>query len=607
MDHKGTQYMSMPSKPRPCETLGDWRRTHHCAQLTIGDAGREVCLMGWVQFRRDHGGLIFIDLRDREGLTQLVFNPGIAPGAHERAHVLRTEYVLAVRGTVRPRPEGMRNSSLVTGDIEVDVLDWKLLNISSTPPFPIEDRAEVSEATRLEYRYLDLRRPKCTRNLVTRHNVNQAVREFLNRHGFLELETPMLTRSTPEGARDFLVPSRLNPGQFYALPQSPQLFKQLFMIAGMDRYYQIVRCFRDEDLRSDRQPEFTQIDMELSFVDQDQVMDLAEAMIRQVFQSTIGLSLPDPFPRMTYAQSIAEYGLDKPDLRFNLKLLDVTGIVRDSGFRLFSSSELVKALVLPDGADLSRSDIDQLTDLVRVYGAQGLAWVKIKDGEWQSPIAKFLSQEERSNLADALRLKSGDIVFFQAGAPDLVNTALGNLRLELAGPRGLIDEAVFQPVWVTDFPLLEWDGTLQRWSARHHPFTSPQDGHESLLSSQPGQALAKAYDLVINGYEIGGGSVRIHSAEMQQHMFSALGIGEEEAVGKFGFLLRALEYGVPPHAGIALGLDRLVMLMTWSPSIRDVIAFPKTQKASCLMTQAPSPVDTAQLRELGLKLRDPVG
>jgi len=596
--------MHTVSKVRLCDPLGDWRRTHHCAQLTSADAGHEVCLMGWIQFRRDHGGLIFIDLRDRRGLTQVVFNPEVDARAHERAHVLRPEYVLAMRGTVRLRPEGMRNPGLATGDIEVDVRDWKLLNTSSTPPFPIEDRVDVSESTRLEYRYLDLRRSRCTRNLVVRHTVTQAVRDFLIDHDFLELETPMLTRSTPEGARDFLVPSRLNPGRFYALPQSPQLFKQLYMVAGLDRYYQIVRCFRDEDLRADRQPEFTQIDMELSFVDQDQVMDLAEQMIRYVFQKTLDVSLPDPFPRLTYDQAMADYGLDKPDIRFDLKLTDVTDLVRRSDFRLFSSAALVKALVLPGGADLSRGEIDQLTDFVRIYGAQGLAWIKIKSGEWQSPIAKFLSQEERDGLARGLSLNNDNIVFFQAGSPEVVNTALGYLRLELAQRRGFIDEARFQPVWITDFPLLEWDETEQRWFARHHPFTAPQEGHDELVVGQPGKALAKAYDLVLNGYEIGGGSVRIHTAELQRQMFSVLGLAQDEAASKFGFLLKALEYGAPPHAGIAFGLDRLVMLMTGATSIRDVIAFPKTQKASCLMTQAPAKVANLQLRELGLKLRE---
>lgn len=596
--------MHTVTRARLCDPLGDWRRTHHCAQLISADAGSDVCLMGWVQFRRDHGGLIFIDLRDRRGLTQVVFNPEVHALAHERAHILRSEYVLAIRGTVRLRPEGMRNPGLATGDIEVDVRDWKLLNTSSTPPFPIEDRVDVSESTRLEYRYLDLRRSRSTRNLVVRHSVMQAVRGFLTDHDFLELETPMLTRSTPEGARDFLVPSRLNPGQFYALPQSPQLFKQLYMVAGLDRYYQIVRCFRDEDLRADRQPEFTQIDMELSFVEQNQVMDLAERMIRHVFQKTLDVSLPDPFPRLTYDQAMADYGLDKPDIRFDLRLTDVTDIVHRSDFRLFSSTALVKALVLPGGADLSRGEIDQLTDFVRIYGAQGLAWIKIKPGEWQSPIAKFLSQEERDGLTQVLSLNNDDIVFFQAGSPDVVNTALGYLRLELAKRRGLIDESRFQPVWITDFPLLEWDETEQRWFARHHPFTAPQDGHDGLVADQPGIALAKAYDLVLNGYELGGGSVRIHTVDTQRQMFSVLGISQQEAASKFGFLLKALEYGAPPHAGIAFGLDRLVMLMTGSTSIRDVIAFPKTQKASCLMTQSPAPVGTLQLRELGLKLRE---
>ncbi|WP_028571315.1 aspartate--tRNA ligase [Desulfonatronum lacustre] len=598
--------MTETTSQRECEALGDWQRSHHCSQLRITDTDQEVCLMGWVQFRRDHGGLIFIDLRDLHGRTQVVFNPEINAEAHARAHVLRSEYVLAIQGVVRARPEGMRNPGLPTGDVEVEVRSWKLLNSAKTPPFPIEDRVEVTESTRLEYRYLDLRRPQCTRNLILRHKATQAFRNFLNQEGFLELETPILTKSTPEGARDFLVPSRMNPGSFYALPQSPQLFKQLFMVAGMDRYYQIVRCFRDEDLRADRQPEFTQIDLELSFVDQAQVMDLAERMIRQVFKQALDIDLPDPFPRLTYDQAMGSYGVDKPDIRFDLLLHDVTDIVRGSQFKLFASAKLVKALVLPGGSSLSRNDIDQLTEFVKIYGAQGLAWIKIKADEWQSPIAKFLSQEERAGLTAALGLKEGDIVFFQAASPDVVNAALGNLRLELAQRFNLVDETSFQPVWITDFPLLEHDPDAQRWVARHHPFTSPQDGHEELMVNQPGEALAKAYDLCLNGYEIGGGSVRIHSATMQERMFAALGIDEEEARRQFGFLLKALEYGAPPHAGIAFGLDRLVMLMTGSASIRDVIAFPKTQKASCLMTQAPSPVSNVQLRELGLKAREAV-
>lgn len=596
--------MQAASTSRQCEGIGDWQRTHHCTQLRMADAGSMVCLMGWVQFRRDHGGLIFIDLRDRHGLTQIVFNPEINAQAHARAHVLRPEYVLAIQGTVRPRPEGMRNPALPTGDIEVDVTEWKLLNTAKTPPFPIEDRVDVTEATRLEYRYLDLRRPQSTRAQVIRHQATQAFRHFLNQEGFLELETPILTRSTPEGARDFLVPSRLNPGSFYALPQSPQLFKQLFMVAGFDRYYQVVRCFRDEDLRADRQPEFTQIDLELSFVDQEQVMQLAEKMIRHVFRETLDRELPEPFPRLSWAEAISAYGLDKPDIRFDLRLHDVTAIVRDSNFRLFAAAALVKALVVPQGASLSRNDIDQLTEFVRIYGAQGLAWIKIKADDWQSPIAKFLSAQEREGLTNALSLREGDIVFFQAGAPDMVNAALGNLRLELGQRFGLIDENVFAPVWITDFPLFEHDEDAGRWVARHHPFTSPADGSEELMVDDPGRAMAKAYDLCMNGYEIGGGSVRIHGAELQERMFAALGIAREEAHAQFGFLIKALEFGAPPHAGIAFGLDRLIMLLTRSASIRDVIAFPKTQKASCMMTQAPSRIAPSQLRDLGLKIRE---
>ncbi|MDQ7031881.1 MAG: aspartate--tRNA ligase [Desulfonauticus sp.] len=583
--------------------LEGWKRTHSCAELTLNHQGQEVCLMGWVQFRRDHGGLIFIDLRDREGLTQIVFAPEVNAKALESAHNLRSEDVIAVKGTVRPRPKDMINPKLVTGEVEVAVTELKILNVSKTPPFLIEDRIEVSENLRLKYRYLDLRRPFMTKNIILRSKAAHSIRSYLNSQGFLEIETPVLTRSTPEGARDFLVPSRLNHGEFYALPQSPQLFKQLLMCAGFDRYYQIVKCFRDEDLRADRQPEFTQIDIEMSFVEEEDVLNLAEGLMAKLFNDVLGIKLKTPFPRLSYAQAIEDYGLDKPDIRFDLKLKDITSIVKNSNFRLFQQASLVKALNLPGGATLSRKEIDDLTEFVKIYGAGGLAWIKIKETEWQSPIAKFLSEEEKAGIAKTLDLKPGDIVFFQAGKPEIVNTALGYLRVKLAEMFNLISQDTLAFTWVVDFPLLEWDEEEKRWVARHHPFTAPKPEHLNLLDTNPEQVLARAYDLVLNGNEIGGGSIRIHTKNVQEKMFSVLGINQEEAEEKFGFLLEALLYGAPPHGGIAFGLDRIIMLMAKSASIRDVIAFPKTQKATCLLTQAPAPVSTKQLRELGLKLK----
>jgi aspartyl-tRNA synthetase len=498
----------------------------------------------------------------------------------------------------------MTNPNMPTGGIEVLVSEWKLLNTAKTPPFPVEDRIEASESLRLQYRYLDLRRPRMMRNFMIRHKTAQAMRAYLSGKGFVEMETPMLTKSTPEGARDFLTPSRLNNGEFYALPQSPQLFKQLLMVSGFERYFQIARCFRDEDLRADRQPEFSQLDIEMSFVDEARVMSMVEGLMAAVFSGVADMALTLPFPVMAYDRAMAEYGVDKPDTRFDLKLKEITDIVRGSGFKLFAEAKMVKAMRVPGAGDLSRKEIDDLTDFVKIYGAQGLAWIKIHEAEWQSPIAKFLSEAERNGIRDAFGLAPNDIIFFQAGEPDMVNAALGNLRVHLAEKLVLIPADQYNFLWVTDFPLFEYDPEEKRYVARHHPFTSPRDGHLALMQDDPAKARARAYDLVLNGAEVGGGSIRIHTAAMQRAMFNALGFTPEEAEMKFGFLIQALEMGAPPHGGIALGLDRLVMLLTGSSSIRDVIAFPKTQKATCLLTNAPAPVSARQLRELGLRLRE---
>ncbi|MCC6611102.1 MAG: aspartate--tRNA ligase [Burkholderiales bacterium] len=589
-------------------------RSHYCGQVTAAHIDESVSLYGWAHRRRDHGGVIFIDLRDREGLVQVVCDPDRAE-TFRTAERVRSEFCLRVRGLVRRRPEGTINPNLATGEIEVLAHELEVLNPSATPPFQL-DEENLSENVRLAQRVIDLRRPQMQQNLLLRHRVAMAARRYFDERGFIDIETPILTRSTPEGARDYLVPSRLYPGHFYALPQSPQLFKQMLMVAGFDRYYQITKCFRDEDLRADRQPEFTQIDVETSFLDEAEIRAIMEGMVRTVFGEAAGVALPDPFPVLTYAEAMRDFGSDKPDLRIPLKLTELTDLMKSVDFKVFrAAAELgdgrVAALRIPGGGtSMTRKEIDDCAAFVGIYGAKGLAYIKVNDaskpGEagLRSPIVKFLREDVLRAILERTGARDGDLVFFGADRAKVVNDALGALRVKLGHEKGHV-EAGWRPAWVVDFPMFEWDEEARRWGAMHHPFTAPKDGHEDLLEAAPGRALAKAYDVTLNGWEIGGGSVRIHRADVQSKVFGALGIGPEEARAKFGFLLDALQFGAPPHGGIAFGLDRIVAMMAGAESIRDVIAFPKTQRGQCLLTQAPSPAEERQLRELHLRVREP--
>ena len=590
------------------DTLGNWKRTHDCGSLRVEDEGKDALLMGWVNSRRDLGNLIFIDLRDRDGITQIVFDPQVEKECHQKAHVLRNEWVIAVKGRVSRRLEGQENSGMPTGGVELIAEELKVLNKTEVPPFQIDGAVDASETLRLKYRYLELRRPKIFQNFKRRHLMAACVRDYLNTKGFLEVETPILTKSTPEGARDYLVPSRVNEGMFYALPQSPQLFKQLLMIAGFEKYYQIVRCFRDEDLRADRQPEFTQVDLEMSFVNEDDVMDIFEGMMRRLFREILDTDIIDPIPRMEYAEAMDRFGTDRPDTRFGMELKDISDIAAVCDFKVFKGAVenggIVKAINVKGAAgEFSRKIIDELSSYIAEFGAKGLAWIKVNDDSWQSPAAKFFSEQEQMAIEKTAEAVPGDLILVVADKPGIVNQALSALRLNIAGRLNLIAKDRFDFLWVTKFPLMEYNEDEGRFQAMHHPFTSPLYEDLSMLDEKPEKVRARAYDLVLNGVEIGGGSVRIHDISMQAKIFEILGISKDEAGSKFGFLLEALKYGAPPHAGMAIGFDRLAAIMSGADSIREVIAFPKTSSASCLLTNAPSKVDDEQLKELGLTLK----
>jgi aspartyl-tRNA synthetase len=593
------------------ESIGDLRRTHYCGDLRAEHAGGEVTLFGWVQKRRDHGGILFIDLRDRAGVVQVVFDPAADQAVHDKAGDLRSEYVIGVRGKVRRRPPEMVNPKRATGEVEVLASELRLLNVAKTPPFVIDEETDASEELRLKFRYLDLRRPEVAAKILLRHTVAREVRTYLNGLGFLEIETPFLTKSTPEGARDYVVPSRLYAGKFFALPQSPQLFKQLLMISGMDRYYQIVRCFRDEDSRADRQPEFTQIDIEMSFPTEALVREVTEGLVAAVWKAAKGVDLPRPFPRLTHAEAMARYGSDRPDTRFGLELVDLTDAVAGSGFKVFAEAAarggVVKAINAKGGGKFSRKEIDDFGAHAAIFGAKGLAWIKVNPDGWQSPIAKFLAPAEQDAIRARMGAEPGDLLLFVADTAKVAHDSLGALRLKIAEKAGLIDPDREDFVWVVDFPMFTWDEKDGRWYAEHHPFTAPKDEHAALVETDPGAVRAQAYDLVLNGNEIAGGSIRIHREDVQEQVFRRLGLSPEETEAKFGFFLSALRYGTPPHGGIAFGFDRLVMLLAGAKSIREVIAFPKTQRAICLLTDSPSEISEAQLEELSIRVRKTQG
>jgi aspartyl-tRNA synthetase len=587
------------------DQLGDWKRSSYCGEARANAVGKELTLFGWVRTRRDHGGVIFVDLRDRSGICQIVFNPEVDAAAHEKAKQLRSEDVIAVRGTLARRSPETINPDLATGEVELMGKELRLLNASQVPPFVIEDETEANENTRLKYRYLDLRRPQSAAHLVLRYRMTKLIRDYLDGLGFIDVETPVLTKSTPEGARDYLVPSRIYPGKFYALPQSPQLFKQILMVAGLDRYFQIVKCFRDEDLRADRQPEFTQLDLEMSFVQPEDVMQVIEGMIGLLFKELKGIEIKRPFAKLTYEETLNRFGSDKPDMRFGLELKDFTDALRNCEARVFATAiqkgGVVKGIRLPQGGEMSRKDLDDMTPFVATFGAKGIAWTKITDEGWQSPIAKFLSEAEQKEIERIAGAEIGDIILFSADSAKIVHDALGNLRLYLGEKLGLVPEDAYAPVWVVDFPLMEFDPAEKRYVALHHPFTAPLDEDLPLLDTEPLKARSKAYDLAVNGIEAGGGSIRIHHVELQKKILGLMGVSAAEAEAKFGFFLEALSFGAPPHGGIAFGIDRLAMLFSGAKSLRDVIAFPKSQRAVCMLTDAPSIVDAKQLRELGIK------